>query len=135
MPWRIGVPLGLFLAVLAVPAVAGQWGTSYGNMTLPDHPANVAVYASYTDDGGRIIGHMSLAKGEASAIISGVWVENNSDQACDSLKDGSAHWGNVNLVFDESYTHFSGTWNYCGSGSGHSWNGQVGESRRSKGSK
>ncbi len=125
------LPLSLtVLAFAAAPASAAQWSTTYGTMTLPTLPRPGAVRAPYTDDNGRIIGQMAIPKCfGCGPELNGVWVENSSSHKCDSTRDGSFYWGNVELRFNGTYTSFSGHWDYCGSGGTRAWTGKIGSSR------
>ena len=54
----------------------------------------------------------------------GYWVEDSGSKACiNELKDGSRHWGKVIFQFNDSYTKFKGTWDYCGEGKKTPWEG------------
>jgi hypothetical protein len=118
------------LAAAAVPASAADWTTSYGLMTLPDTAAAGPVRAPYTDDDGRVIGRFVAPKCiDCGAVLEGVWVETDSGRRCDTVQDGSEHWGRVTFEFDPAYTSFSGSWDYCGAGSGSSWRGEIGVTR------
>jgi len=125
-------------AVLAVTATlffggqvyAGDWGTTYGTMALPDTPKAGSVRAPYSSDSGRLIGHMKLPKClDCGVVLSGVWVEGSSAKRCDSAEDGSFYWGSADLEFNADYTSFAGSWNYCGAGAGRSWSGKLGVSK------
>lgn len=111
-------------------ANAGEWGTSYGAMTLPDEPTPGAVRAPYSVDQGRVIGRIAKAKCPDCGVgLSGVWVEAGSNEACSTEKDGSVHWGDVHLEFNAAYTAFTGSWNYCGAGGSHPWTGKLGATK------
>ena len=112
-------------------ANAAEWGTTYGQMTLPDELAPGPVRAPYSEDGGRLIGRFSAMKcNDCGIALTGIWVENGSDETCDSVKDGSAHWGAATLEFNDAHTSFTGTWNYCGKGASHAWTGKLGAMKR-----
>ena len=54
----------------------------------------------------------------------GYWVEDTGSKVCGNvLKDGSRHWGKVIFQFNDNYTSFKGTWDYCGQGKKTRWNG------------
>ncbi|HUS96992.1 MAG TPA: hypothetical protein VMX97_09660 [Hyphomicrobiaceae bacterium] len=120
--------VGLMCVLCSGPAMAGQWSTSYGSMTLPDAATSTELRAPYADDNGRIIGRMLQPKcPNCGVIVTGVWVETGSAKTCDSIKDGSRHWGNVDFKFNPEYTAFQGTWDYCGQGGKKSWTGKFGK--------
>lgn len=111
-------------------AQAGDWGTTYGTMTLPDTPRAGSVRAPYSSDSGRLIGQMKIPKCMGCGVlVSGVWVEGSSAQRCGSAEDGSFYWGSADLEFNADYTSFVGSWNYCGAGAARSWTGKLGVSK------
>lgn len=111
-------------------ALAGEWGTNCGTLSLPDDPVGASIHAPYSMDNGRIIGRMNKPKcPDCGVTIDGVWVEDGSAKTCESSKDGSAHWGGVHLEFNADYTSFKGSWNYCGQGAGSPWTGKLGVSK------
>jgi hypothetical protein len=110
-------------------ALASEWSTSYGAMSLPD-VASGAVRAPYADDNGRVIGHFLIPKcSDCGPVLSGVWVEDDSAETCSEEKDGSSHWGKVSFKFDPAYTSFTGTWSYCDKSPVYDWSGKIGSSR------
>ena len=111
-------------------AQAGDWGTTYGTMTLPDTPRAGSVRAPYSSDSGRLIGQMKIPKCMGCGVlVSGVWVEASSAQRCGSAEDGSFYWGSADLEFNADYTSFVGSWNYCSAGAARSWTGKLGVSK------
>jgi len=122
------LPLLAVAALLfASPVLAGEWGTSYGTMTLPDEPAAGPVRAPYSQDEGRVIGDLLQPKCmDCGWLLEGYWVERGSAQECSSSVDGSRHWGRVAFEFSPAYDAFIGTWDYCGAGETRAWKGQVG---------
>jgi len=53
----------------------------------------------------------------------GYWVQDTASYGCGVKKDGSDYWGKVIFQFNDSYTRFKGTWDYCGEGRKEPWNG------------
>ena len=113
----------LIAGLLALPAGAGEWSTTYGTMTFPDQPVAGPVFSRYQADEGRIIGQMEL--GAAGPLVMGTWVEASSGVTCDTPVDGSLHWGEVEFWFDPAYTRFTGAWYYCGQATPHDWSGTL----------
>jgi hypothetical protein len=115
-------------------AHAESWGTSFGDMELPDSPRAGPLRAPYSSDQGRIIGRMDIPKCMGCGpVVTGVWVEQGSSKKCESPQDGSHYWGNVELEFTGPYDSFTGKWDYCGDGSNRSWTGKLGARSRSGG--
>ncbi|MDH3671174.1 MAG: toll/interleukin-1 receptor domain-containing protein [Gammaproteobacteria bacterium] len=93
----------------------GKWDTTEGTMRIVSTSGKVATYDK---DNGRIVGKI---QGQS---LTGYWVEDGSDEACSSQKDGSKYWGRLKLNFDENFTTFEGTWGYCDKESSRSWTGK-----------
>jgi len=54
----------------------------------------------------------------------GYWVEDIGGRGCgNDLKDGSSYWGKVILKFNDDYSAFKGSWDYCGRGEKTRWEG------------
>lgn len=95
--------------------ILGLWKAGkYGILEL--HQQNGRITGNYDLDGGRIRGEFT-----SDTVIEGYWIENSSNQACDSEKDGSAHWGRLRMQFESADQHDVDTqWAYCDS---DSWSG------------
>lgn len=125
---RAGLALTL-AALVSSGAVAGQWSTSYGALTLPDQPSG-NVRAPYTDDSGRVIGRFLQPKCMGCGVVlTGIWVEAGSAKTCPTKEDGSSHWGTVQFEFNPEFTSFTGRWGYCDEPFGHDWSGRLGATR------
>lgn len=115
-------------APAAHAAGAAEWATSYGTLSLPAITGNLPIYAPYPEGGGRIKGEMRLVEGQP--VIIGHWVQHDAAHLCETAVDGSRHWGNVTLYFDEGFTRFKGGWDYCGTGEiMDDWTGRRGGRR------
>ncbi len=124
------LPALIAAAGFSFGAGAAEWTTTYGVMTLPDAPRPGALRAPYSGDNGRVIGEMLIPKCiGCGPLVEGVWVETGSAAACETMQDGSRHWGDVELKFNAEYTEFTGTWDYCGKGSTRPWSGKIGITR------
>jgi len=54
----------------------------------------------------------------------GYWTVEGGRHRCTTQQDGSEHWGIIRLQFDPDYTHFEGTWDFCGEGDKWEWKGE-----------
>jgi hypothetical protein len=98
--------------------ISGQWNSNEGLITFTQTGTSVA--ALYSQDNGHITGTFF------NNILDGYWYENSSDQRCSvaqTNKDGQStfYWGRIKFQFNNDT--FTGTWGYCDSNSGHTWNG------------
>lgn len=90
----------------AAPTFSGVWQSSEGRMVLG--PVNDGrIQGKYENDDGRVFLNM---RGD---ILAGYWVEKDSEQRCPTQRDGSFHWGRIELTFDAARTKFEGHWTYC----------------------
>jgi hypothetical protein len=48
---------------------------------------------------------------QSGNTITGYWVEKSSKQPCATTRDGSVHWGRIQLTFEGA--SFRGAWGYC----------------------
>ncbi|MEE8370770.1 MAG: hypothetical protein V3R73_01395 [Sphingomonadales bacterium] len=110
-------PFNVHQPALAYSGASGIWNTDYGKMTIP--PAVPGpIRGTYELDGGRIIGQVT------GHVFTGIWIENGSSVNCDpQVRDGSLHWGNLRLEFNQDFTEFKGLWAYCGEAPNRGWNG------------
>lgn len=46
----------------------------------------------------------------------GYWILEDGYRTCTEKKSGSQHWGETVFQFNETYSHYTGTWDYCGEG-------------------
>ncbi|RMG21756.1 MAG: hypothetical protein D6729_00040 [Deltaproteobacteria bacterium] len=96
---------GTTVDTAALERIAGVWDTSEGQATWEIR--NGKITGPYSQDGGRVFldvdGH----------VARGIWVENDSNQRCDRPRDGSYHWGRVELRFGPDFQSFEGWWSYC----------------------
>lgn len=89
--------------------ILGLWETRNHGI-LEFQRADGTVTASYTSDGGTLLGRFT-----SETVFEGYWVENDSRRTCDSRKDGREHWGPIRLEFDTpARDQFEGAWGYCG---------------------
>jgi hypothetical protein len=54
----------------------------------------------------------------------GYWIGSKPANVCLENREGSRNWGLVIWEFDETYSRFKGTWDYCGEGRKYLWNGR-----------
>jgi hypothetical protein len=97
----------------------GEWRTTWGssNATLKIIDD---TRVDYKYKNGRILFYSIDKQGKWE----GYWVEDSGWSGCGNvLKDGSSYWGNVILQFNDNYTRFKGTWDYCGEGRKTRWDG------------
>ena len=69
--------------------------------------------------GGRIVFFATSDQGKWE----GYWVEDKTGK-CSEKKDGSSSWGKATFQFNETYDIFKGSWDDCGKGLTHGWNGK-----------
>lgn len=99
------------------------WNTSEGAMELPSNPVEgQGIKAPYNQDSGRIVGTFSRMDDGRWRLV-GSWVEASSNQYCETMVDGSHHWGKIEFRFDASFSTFDGRWGYCDSIPAESWTG------------
>lgn len=97
-------------------SIGGTWDTSFGTMVLPDSIAG-GVFGPYSEDNGRVIGDLR------GSSLTGVWVEDGSDNECSTSRDGSTAWGRIDFTFDAERRVFSGRWGYCDGELSRDWEG------------
>jgi len=81
---------------------------------------NTTATARYEDDNGRVI-----ISQFADNTLSGVWVEDHSQQQCATEVDGSYYWGNITLTPNQDFSMFMGVWGYCDDPQTSLWNTQY----------
>ena len=106
--------------------IAGDWNTTYGNMTFEEPKGDMVRGTYYPGQNGVITGFFS---GEGQ-ILTGHWVETQSNVDCDSEKPDSEgnpsdNWGKLEFVFDEAFSTFCGLYSYCDLPPSYIWNGAV----------
>jgi hypothetical protein len=85
--------------------INGLWDSSYGNINF--HQEKDEITGSYEENRSQIYGTLS------DHLLTGIWVEPDSAITCDTMKNNSYHWGQLEFMFNESFTHFEGKWGYC----------------------
>ncbi len=94
---------------LAAPAVAGDWNSNWGNLSLEQNGAEVEGWFEIDEEEGVIYGKL---KGN---VLNGYWMQDADEDECDEELGGSYTWGRVQLVFDHN-GRFSGRIGYCDEG-------------------
>ena len=98
--------------------VTGLWKTSWGNLHIYKYGDIIAGY--YDEDYGEISGKLINEH-----TIEGIWSENDSSRECKNELYGRNHTGKFIFKFNEDYTKFSATWNYCDdTPNNNDWNGE-----------
>ncbi len=89
--------------------ILGLWDAgSIGTVELSE--ADGKIQGTYTEDNGRVRGQFS-----SENVIDGYWIEDGSKKACDTEKDGSKHWGALQITFkSKAHDEFDAKWRYCG---------------------
>ena len=87
-------------------AGAGLWRFDDGQLALAIGRDGTVV-GRYPNDNGRWFGQ------KRGRVISGYWVENDSGQTCKTEKDGSRHWGRLEVEINQDGDGFDGWWSYC----------------------
>jgi len=90
----------------------GSWTTDFGTILFES-----TATARYVDDNGRVI-----ITQFANNTLSGVWVEENSRQKCETEIDGSYYWGQITLTPNQDFSRFIGFWGYCDEPQTSLWN-------------
>lgn len=98
------------------------YSTSWGQMTL-QKGAGPDVSGSYPEDNGRISGTL------VGTTLSGYWIESDSDVECETIRDGSRHWGRMRMEFDAGFRSFTGLWGYCNGEQERDWSGNLAGSK------
>jgi len=95
------------------------WSTSQGDMGILDMGGGKYIGFYNQSDHGRLLMQRN------GNVMSGYWVENGSNQACDHERDGSKYWGRIHWDMYASGNSFSGWWSYCEADSAQeSWTGK-----------
>lgn len=112
------VDVEIVLARKHYDSPVGTWNSSGGRLEL-NAKSGDRFEGHYSTDNGRLILQRDGSR------MSGYWVEDGSSQTCASKRDGSLHWGRIELQFNSDNNGFSGWWSYCDS-SEHSgdWGGE-----------
>lgn len=100
---------GTAKAPAAKVTIIGLWDAgSKGTIELSE--VDGQIHGTYPDDNGRIRGTFS-----SETVIDGYWIENGSNKTCKTEKDGSKHWGELQITFTSpSRDEFTSQWRYCG---------------------
>jgi len=84
-------------------AVAGSWTTDWGALTLKREGKKVT--GRYSGDNGEVIGEAS------GNVFEGYWIEDHSNDCCDTPREGRYYWGKFRMVFNGDT--FTAEWGYC----------------------
>lgn len=94
----------------------GVFDSTYGDLDFGDGTGGRAPY-----EGGESVILYALD----GHTMTGRWVEPASRVTCDVSVAGSEHWGSIEFEFDDDFTSFEGTWDYCGGDDEGAWNGTL----------
>ncbi len=94
-------------------SIAGRWGDTEGGAEISVQSDGTVLGLRRGHDNWRYFGRLSDRR------MTGVWVEDDSSERCETPVDGSYHWGRDNVVFDETLTSGEVKWGYCNSEPSH----------------
>lgn len=109
-------------AVVSVPPAdparpwAGVWETNEGRITLAQTGAEIR--GTYPQDDGRLEGR---AEGR---VFEGYWVETDSNERCETARQGSHHWGRARFEMTEAGDAFEGRFSRCDAEPDSTWSGR-----------
>lgn len=95
---------------------AGVWETNEGRITLAQ--AGAEVTGTYPQDSGRLEGQ---AEGR---VFTGFWVETDSNERCDTPRQGSHHWGRAQFELNAAGDAFEGRFGRCEAEPDSTWSGR-----------
>ena len=93
----------------------GSWSSEYGEMVIFPAPRG-GVIATYRSD-GKIYGSLQGNR------LTGRWSQPEAKLDCGAALGGNRYWGDVDLIFNEAFTAFTGQWNRCGGEDVSDWSG------------
>ncbi len=89
----------------SVGSFAGTWETSWGAVAIEGDAEGYA--GKYGNENGQFFLDWD------GGMLTGYWVEDESDQACDEPIAGSDHWGRLLLTNSKDAPGFKMKWGYC----------------------
>jgi len=111
-------PLRLFVVIaslIALPSAAwaqeisGRWSSDFGPIEIRWDESNQNFAGSYSYKGLPAEMHGGLDA--ETGVWEGYWIQETSEVACNTTRDGSPYWGRFRLLFKGD--RFLGLWNYC----------------------
>ncbi len=88
-------------------SIAGVWGERESGTKLFVEETGTVIGTRKTHDNWRYFGKV------AGRRMTGIWVEDDSNERCQTPVDGSYHWGRDIVAFDETLTRGDFKWGYC----------------------
>ena len=102
--------------------VLGSW-----EIAVPDAAEAESFRLSIRNDNSAIYeqgnGRVWFTSVDDGSELQGYWVQALSPVRCQEMKNGSWHWGNSTLRFENNYSQLEWIRNYCGTGEKHVYNG------------
>ena len=107
---------------VSIPAnLLATWETDYGLLTLKGNLSSKSVTGLYYDDSNGLGGKLKARY--VQKVLTGYWLQTNSEKKCSYKKFETNYWGKVSFQFTEK--SFIGKWSYCDDEPYLRWNGRL----------
>lgn len=107
------------------PAIIGNvYATDFEDLII-DRWDDAGAAGRYARGAGQFEGVREKGNEGPDGIdtIRGYWVQPTSERRCDTARDGSHHWGQIQFNFIKSRQSFIGFWSFCDATPMDRWNG------------